>query len=100
MIIDCHAHVFPFLGSACGWKSSEEHLDYLQKYMYSSANPEFATKPEFWNSRIDINFRVGKFGRMEWTEDGVDYYRQFMPPGMQEQTASPESTLVQLEQLL
>jgi predicted TIM-barrel fold metal-dependent hydrolase len=89
--------VFPFLGSACGWKSAAEHLDYLQKYMYSSAHPEFATKPEFWTSRIDINFRVGKFGRMEWTENGVDYYRQYMPPSLQEQVASPEFLIAQMD---
>ena len=97
MIIDCHAHVFPSLGSACGWKSAEEHLDFLQKYMYSSANPEFATKPEFWSSIIDINFGVGKFGRMEWTEDGVDYYRQYMPPSLQNQIASPEFMIAQMD---
>jgi predicted TIM-barrel fold metal-dependent hydrolase len=34
---------------------------------------------------------------MEWTEDGTDYYRQFMPPGMQEQVASPEFILAQME---
>ena len=97
MIIDCHAHVFPFLGSACGWKSAEEHQDFLQKYMYSSANPEFATKPEFWSSRFDINFQVGKFGRMEWAKDGVDYYRQYMPPSLQEQIAGPEFMIAQME---
>ena len=97
MIIDCHMHVFPFLGSACGWDSQEARMDYLQKFMYGAARPSVSAKPGYWDSKLDINFRVGKFGRMEWTEDGVDYYRQFMPPGMQEQTASPESTLVQLE---
>ncbi|GAI19712.1 unnamed protein product, partial [marine sediment metagenome] len=46
---------------------------------------------------LDINFRVGKFGRMEWTEKGVDYYRQFMPPSLQEQTASPEFIIAQMD---
>ena len=97
MIIDCHAHVFPFLGSACGWKSAKEHLDFLQKYMYSSANPEFAARPDFWDSELDISFRVGKFGRMEWTENGVDYYRQYMPPSLQNQIASPEFIIAQMD---
>ena len=38
-VIDCHMHIFPFLGSACGWESADAHLDYLQKFMYSAANP-------------------------------------------------------------
>jgi len=97
MIIDCHMHVFPFLGSACGWESQEARMDYLQKFMYGAARPSVSAKPGYWDSKLDINFRVGKFGRMEWTEDGVDYYRQFMPPGMQEQTGSPEFIMVQME---
>lgn len=97
MIIDCHMHVFPFLGSACGWDSQEARMDYLQKFMYGAARPVVAAKPGYWDSKLDINFRVGKFGRMEWTEDSVDYYRQFMPPGMQEQTGSPEFIMVQME---
>jgi len=97
MIIDCHMHVFPWLGGACGWESQEAHLDYLQKFMYSAARPQAAAKPDFWTSELDINFRVGKFGRMEWTEDGVEYYRQFMPPSLQKQTASPEFIIVQME---
>ena len=97
MIIDSHMHVFPWLGGACGWKSQETHIDYLQKFMYGAAKPAVATKPGYWDSKLAINFRVGEFGRMEWTENGVDYYRQFMPPGMQEQTSSPEFILVQME---
>lgn len=96
MIIDCHMHVFPLLGSVGGWETTEKHLDYLQKFMYGSARPEATAKPGFWTSKLDINFRVGKFGRMEWTEDGVDYYRQFMPPSLQEQTASAEFILAQM----
>jgi len=97
MIIDSHMHVFPWLGGACGWKSQEAHVDYLKKFMYGAARPQEASKTGYWTSNLDINFRVGEYGRMEWTEDGIDYYRQFMPPGMQEQTASPESILVQME---
>lgn len=97
MIIDCHIHVFPFLGGACDWESQEGHLDYLKKVMYGAARPATAAKPGFWTSELDINFRVGKFGRMEWTEDEVDYYRQYMPPSLQEQTATPEFIIAQMD---
>ena len=97
MIIDGHMHIFPFLGEACGWESAEKHLDYLQKFMYGAAWPAVAARPGFWDSKLDINFRVGKFGRMEWTEDGVEYYRQFMPPSLQDQVATPEFILAQMD---
>jgi len=96
-VIDCHMHIFPFLGSACGWESADAHLDYLQKFMYGAANPGVAAKPGYWGSKLDINFRVGQFGRMEWSENGVEYYRQFMPPSLQEQTSSAESILAQMD---
>ena len=95
-IIDCHMHVFPFLGSECGWESQEAHLDYLGKHLYGGARPESA-KASFWTSKLDINFRVGQFGRMEWTENGVDYYRQFMPPSLQEQVATPDFIVSQMD---
>ncbi len=33
MIIDYHAHIFPFLGGANGFLSAQEHLRVLQLYM-------------------------------------------------------------------
>ena len=96
-IIDVHMHIFPFLGGACGWQSAEKHLDYLQKDMYSMARPAVAAKPGYWDSKLDIDFNVGKFGRMEWTDGGADYYRQFFPPSLQEQSASPEFIIAQMD---
>lgn len=98
LIIDGHMHVFPYLGGACGWKSTLEHLNYLQRFMYGTAQPVDSAQADFWTSEPpDINFRVGRFGRFEWIDDGVDYYRQFMPPSLQEQTASPEFILAQMD---
>ena len=97
MIIDEHMHVFPFLGGSCGWESQEAHIDYLQKYMYGVAQPTKALEPGYWDSKLGINFRVGGFGRMEWTEGGIEYYRQYMPPSLQEQAASPEFIIAQMD---
>jgi predicted TIM-barrel fold metal-dependent hydrolase len=95
MIIDMHAHVFPHLGGACGYKSVSEHLAYQRATLYKPQHPrvDSGVSPEL----KDINFRVGKFGRFEWTEDGVDYYRQFNPPSLEDQTASPEFMLAQMD---
>ncbi len=97
MIIDGHMHMFPFLGGACGWESQEAHIDYLQKNMYGVARPTKASESGYWDSKLDINFRVGKFGRMEWTEGGVEYYRQYMPPSLQWQAATPEFIIAQMD---
>ncbi len=97
MVIDCHAHIFPWLGSACGWDSQEAHVDYLKKYMYGAARPDEMARPGFWDSQLDIDFTVGRYGRMEWLEDGIQYFRQFMPPSLQEQIAPPEFMVVQME---
>jgi len=98
MIIDCHMHIFPFLGGACGWQSKKDHLAYLQRFMYGAVHPELAAKPEYWTGDVsEIGFKVGPYGRMEWTENGVDYYRQFMPPSLQRQVSTPEFMLAQMD---
>lgn len=45
----------------------------------------------------DVNMRVGKFGRIEWTHDGVDYYRQWQPPNLQEMVAPADYMLAQMD---
>lgn len=98
MIIDCHMHIFPFLGNACGWKKKPDHLAYLQRFMYGAFHLEEASKPDYWTKSIpEINFRVGPYGRMEWEERGIQYYRQFMPPNLQKQIAPAEFIIVQME---
>ena len=94
MIIDCHMHAFPFLGGGkeSGWASAEEHVAAWQQIIYG-----WAGKHKESSKRRDINFRVGKYGRFEWTEDGEDYYFSFLPPSLQEMTSSPEFVLAQME---
>ena len=98
MIIDSHAHTFPYLGSASGWGSASAHLEALQRLFGAPRSGSSAAIENTLSSELpDTNFRIGKFGRFEWTEDSVNYYRQVMPPSLQEQTASPEFMLAQME---
>jgi len=39
MIIDGHAHIFPFLGGANGFPSVQDHLRVLQLYMVGHSQP-------------------------------------------------------------
>lgn len=86
MIIDAHAHVFPYLGGANGWESVSAHMATLDRQFGPARSAS-----ELSASR----FRIGKFGRFEWPEEGV--YRQCMPPSLQDQTSSPEFMLAQME---
>ena len=82
MIIDGHVHLFPYIGSACGYGSAEAHLEYMRKYFID---------------RRDVSFRAANFGRFEWTIDGIDYYRQFNPPSLQDHSCTPEFILAQMD---
>jgi predicted TIM-barrel fold metal-dependent hydrolase len=44
-----------------------------------------------------VDFRVGKFGRCEWTYGGEDYYVQKFPPSLQGMESSPEFILAQMD---
>ena len=37
-----------------------------------------------WAGLTDVDFRVGRFGQLEFTHEGEDYSVQYMPVGMQE----------------
>lgn len=110
MIIDCHAHVFQDWAGACGHPSAEIHRNYMQKVqtrtsarIYRSRdNKEFAGSLLFqdgdnsWAGLKDLNFRVGNYGRLDFTIDGDDYHSQYMPIGMQHIVAPPELMLAQM----
>lgn len=110
MIVDCHAHVFQDWAGAGGHPSAEIHRKYLQKVqtrtsarVYRSRdNKEFAGSALFrdgdnaWTGLKDVNFRVGIYGRLDFTIDGEDYHSQYMPVGMQRIVAPPELMLAQM----
>src|SRR5947207_6086808 len=43
-----------------------------------------------------VDFRVGRFGRFEWTANGADLYLQFFPPSLQGMDSPPEFMLQQM----
>ena len=113
MIIDCHNHIFPPLAGACGYPTEEEHRFFLQLYVGNHGEPPrrlrdhavvpgadrvlldgLLDRPE--DVRPGPNFRVGRFGRFEWEEEGETYYRPFLPPSLQEMVCPPELVLQQM----
>jgi predicted TIM-barrel fold metal-dependent hydrolase len=110
MIVDCHHHVIQHWIGACGHESREVHAKYLQHMMLRTVAPVYRARDGAradtsalrrgngggWSDLADASFRVGRYGQLEFTKDGEDYYVQYMPVGMQEHVAPPELLLAQM----
>ena len=110
LVVDSHVHIFPYLGDASGFSSAAEHRQFQQLYMATHGEPvrrlsdhaEVAeqtlhdgrlTDP---SSLYEVDFRVGRFGRFEWTANGADLYLQFFPPSLQAMASPAEFMLQQM----
>ena len=92
-VFDSHAHIIPKLNGKSGYSSIEEHLLISQRAMHDHLSQPARrikdhkiVKKSIWNEniqeyegRLDVNFRVGKYGRFEWTQDSEDCYIQYLP---------------------
>ena len=111
MIIDGHCHTFPHLGLANGHPSEEAHMRSMQVHMVAHTQPTIHTATRHvvredtlsdgihagYEGLLDVNFRVGRNGRLEWTKDGEEYHMQWMPPSLQDMAAPPELMVAQLD---
>ncbi|HYU19616.1 MAG TPA: amidohydrolase family protein [Chloroflexota bacterium] len=110
LVVDSHVHIFPYLDEPSGFSSPAEHRRFLQLYMAAHGEPVRRLRD---HARVveqtlhdgslagpaslrDVDFRAGKYGRLEWTVDGEDLYIQFFPPSLQDMAAPPEFTLQQM----
>lgn len=104
-IIDCHAHIFPPAAGASGFPDAASHLLHQQRAMHVHGNQPYrrrrddsiVTERMLWDQNDpsprgarNVSFRVGQFGRFEWTKDGEDYYVQFLPPWMDDLSMSAD----------
>jgi len=112
-IVDCHAHIFPPLQEACGFKDAATHLLYQQRAMHTHGNQpvrrlrdhQIVTDRHLWSATdasengraLDVNFRAGRFGRFLWEKDGEEYYVQFLPPNLQEMASPAEFMVTQMD---
>jgi predicted TIM-barrel fold metal-dependent hydrolase len=110
MIIDGHAHVFQPFSEASGHPSKAIHLAYMQKVQTRTVAKVFRARDghevggsvlfndgdNSWAGLRNVDFRVGNYGRMDFTIDGEDYHSQYMPVGMQQIVAPPELMLAQM----
>ncbi len=111
MIADAHFHIFPPMGGAAGHPSVRHHARYLQREMslhhlpVRRADDALAVQqqvllkePDYTLSGLeDAEFRAGGFGRLMWTSDGVDYYKQYLPPLLRDLSAPPDAGVAQMK---
>lgn len=111
VIVDTHAHAFPYLANVGLYASVEDHLRHIQRNL--TTHPQggrrvrdnaIPKEPTLWDGKtpgfaglLDVNFRAGPFGRFEWEKDGEAYYIQYFPPSLEEMVARPERMLAQMQ---
>lgn len=109
-VVDSHIHIFPYLGGTSGFASVAEHHQFLQLYMATHGEPVRRLRDHLQvsqqtlhdgrldslSSLSDVNFRVGRFGRFEWTAGGEELYLQFFPPSLQAMESPAEFMLQQM----
>lgn len=111
MIVDSHAHVFESWHGLCGHPNKDIHLKYIQKNLTRPAARVFRRRDgapvesqllyhpgdNGWSGlRKDIHFRVGTYGRLEFTVKGEDYFVQYYPVNMSTLQSPPELMLAQM----
>lgn len=115
MIVDAHVHAFPRLSGERDSRAAARTLLYLQKFVADSPsqavrrsrdNVIVADRSEWtlWDpsatgldGALDVSFRVGKFGRLEWTKGGEDYHLNLYGPSLQDMAASADYILAEMD---
>ena len=111
MIIDSHAHAFPFLGAAPGFESPSDYFSWLQYSISNHHQPvrrmsdhSVESCHTIWSKhdsspagRENVDFRVGEFGRFEWTKAGIDYYKQYFPPSLEKNSCSADYLIAEMD---
>ena len=111
MIVDSHAHVFENWHTLCGHENKGIHLKYIQKNLTRPAASVFRMRDgapaeaqllfrkgdNGWTGlRDDIRFRVGTYGRLEFSIDEEDFFVQYYSVNMTELQSPPELMLAHM----
>jgi predicted TIM-barrel fold metal-dependent hydrolase len=110
LVVDSHVHIFPPLEEPAGFASAAEHRQFLQLYMATHGEPvrrlsdhSVVQRQTLHDGRLnslaslcEVDFRVGRYGRFEWSADGEELYLQYFPPSLQAMASPPEFMLQQM----
>ncbi len=111
MRVDSHMHPFPEVGAASGYPSAVEHLRDAQRQSYFNVNPTRRVRDNanvdgqtLWNGKdpgieglVDVGFRSGKFGRLEWRSEDEDLYVQLFAPSLQNNESSADYVVAEMD---
>jgi predicted TIM-barrel fold metal-dependent hydrolase len=110
-VFDSHTHLFPRLDGACGFSSRQAHFAAMQRHSYSNVNPvrrladgQIIPDPGLWNGvdlgragLADVNFHVGRHGRLQWERDGEEVYVQVFSPSFDPPQADPDWFVAEMD---
>jgi predicted TIM-barrel fold metal-dependent hydrolase len=114
MIVDGHVHAFPPLCGEADSALAARTRRYLQKFVADSPSQAVrrsrdgvvADRSEWtlWDANspgvggaLDVSFRVGRFGRLEWTKSGEDYHINLYAPSLSDMTAPPDYIVAEMD---
>ncbi len=107
-IIDSHVHCFPPLGTSRN--VTHQQLTELQHHVRFHSqgirrvrdgaqveSPLLAGEKDGISFIPDLNFRIGRFGKLEFTHENEDYYIQWYPADFENMSISPELMISQMD---
>ena len=112
MIYDGHAYCMPDLKGDGGFDDPEQFRRHLQLAIARHFQPSWRKKDRVpadtsgladpsggwsFDALKDARFRAAGHGRFEWTVDGEDYYKQYMPPSVVDMSYPAESLVAEMD---
>ena len=112
MIYDGHAYIFPDMRGDGGFDDQREFQQHLQLAIATHFMPVWRTRdraevdnsglldesmPRGFDALKDADFRATQFGRFEWTVDGEDYFKQYMPPSVVDMEFTDDDLVAEMD---
>ena len=108
MIFDAHSHCFPPLAEDRGIMKTrlaehQYHVRFHRQGIQRARDDARVSEPLLLGERDGISwlpkvdFRIGQFGKVEFTHGGEDYYIQWMTPALRDMSSPPEYIVAQMD---
>ncbi len=108
VVLDSHVHCFPPLAEDTGdttrrLAEHQYHVRFHNQGIRRTRDNARITEPVLAGEKDgiswlpDVDFRIGRHGRLEFTEGGEEYYMQWMPPTLEDMSSSPEYIVRQMD---
>ena len=104
MNIDNHVHLFPDQAGPAGYSDVESHNQWLKRLIKplwqwrmntSHTDPKYI--PEAGEEVEEVDFRVGKYGKWQWSKHGEVCWMQRGPVMLEVMEHGPEQMLAHMD---